>query len=812
MNDVAKKSPQTITEEMELKLRMSQITENTESDRLYNFIQDPFLTAEQIDEFVKNIKGGDWTMLGNQIGRSDRINKGSVEKNTTNDGTVAEVLTNGKDACIELAHERIKDIDPDRYESLCRLSQKDVIEDLFGIPKTGARFLKATEIKQIAKDIGVVTIFDNYTLDVRDFGIGCKPSTFPDTLTSIERGNKIKKFYSTGTYGFGGCSSSSKSFCEYTLFISKAFGSDEVGITLIKYIPPKKDEKDGQYWYLHIDNEIPTVYDDCFHHGTLKRHYETHVKDIIRRSVAGRGNIYTLLRYIMPTSNLPILVHDLLMYPKEKMAIEGKKSPYNAVIGVQEAIEQNYDDPKKNNIRFKDKISRNLMDDDGNVEGKVDIMFAVTKPDIKRKKKKGRRRKNDESAKEVEAYVDPQKPIIFAEGSQFRGSLGNGIFKNGNLHFLRDNIIAIIDLDSLDRTVRSKIYGSNREELKMTYRRKFSKMLQELLEADPELRKLNDEYRDIELGGESEQHEFENKNLLVKFLNLSKKNIKSKEGEPNVDNKKPNFDIPELPDMKIEEPPTILEFVRKKPIVLHPDKCTTITCKTNAHHNYMDAVNSDNSLIHFVVGPHIAECKSREIDSKGRFRIFLKAKKDAKIDSTGVIKVLLASRTKKVVLHDTIQYEIKEQAEKNSRKGPALPDVSIREVDFNNEDHFNMWYDMAEPACYNNRTDDEVKKMVSFMTINSASGAIVLLNVNYPPYISYYGNQKRKRERFEKLVKSKIEAYVSIQFVSRFFNTPAQSDSECDNDVESTKYFYHSNILSNICFDAFCEIENDNKK
>jgi hypothetical protein len=342
-------------------------------------------------------------------------------------------------------------------------------------------------------------------------------------------------------------------------------------------------------------------------------------------------------------------------------------------------------------------------------------------------------------------------------------------------------------LDDIPRKIRGNMFGSNREEVKRGYSLKFSSMLQEVLEGDENILKLNDEYRELEIGKSAEKQDMKNRNLLVRFLNLTKKIIGP--GPEDKETKdKPVVPPIILPEMIEVEPPTRLEFPRKKPLRLVPGRATTLTGITDAFHHYMNAVNSDLSRIHFRFGKDIAEFKSRQIEDTGRFHIFVKTLKDAKIGNTGEIRVWLTSEIGNKYLSDTIEYVIVEPKEREDLKA---------------------WEDMIDVACFKDLGDaQDVKKMASFMTIPKGEDVQVLLNVNAPQYANYYSNHKYKRTQFEARVKAKLTEYVAIQYVSRYFLSPKATVGECLQNVDYMQYYYHSNILSTLCFSVFCDIEN----
>jgi len=802
---------------------ISKIKENTESDRLYNFLQDPLHSSEEIEVFLKTINGAGWSLLGCEIGpdgvrgKHDRLNFGSVNKNTTVEGTIGEVVVNAKDSITELAIEKIKG--KPEYDAIMsdQVDQREASKILFGVPLEGLSQLSKKEIGKIAKQVGVITLHQNTTLDVRDFGIGVEPSDFTSTILSIEKGNKINKFYNTGTYGFGGSSSSAKSFCDYSVFISKKWKSKDVGITIIRYQDPEidektgnKKEKTGQYWFLHIDGKIPTVRDDSFAHGTLKRHFGQQISEVVNKSQQGDGSIYAMIRTMMPTTCLPIYLRDAYNYPKLINIKARKKGKLMPMIGIQDALINRHDrdskneyensDVKKVRVRYLNRIERPLDNNDPK-SGKIGILYAVIN-------------NNKETGAGVRTYVNPLKPILLSEGGQSRGKIGNETLSGTKLHYLRKNVIVVVSLDDVPIDIRMNMFGSNREDVKRIWATKLNHIIKEVLETDPEVVAINDELRDQENFNTVEQKDFQNRNLLVRFLDLTKKVVKGKNKPLDPNGDPPVIDIDPPKPMEVLEIPTILDFCRNKEIILPPGRATTLTCITNAPRDYISYISSADSRIGFLIdgapakaSSVITECSSRQIDDFGRFHVLIKASENAKIGDTGKIEVFLNSKLDGRRLDSTISYVIGER-KKGSTSSQSLPEVDIIPVDYNEPEDAQRWESMSESSCFNvSEGDKGYRNKVSYSIIPKGDDFTVLLNVNAPQYSGYYPDNSYKNNKFQALVKSELQEYVAIQSTSCYYDTPEPAVGDCSEDVDNFKHFYNSNILSHICFSAFCKIE-----
>lgn len=88
------------------------------------------------------------------------------------------------------------------------------------------------------------------TVDVRDNGIGLTRSQFPDGILSLNKSNKIIKWFVMGQFGQGG--STALAFSEYTIILSKRFdgAANEFAFTIVKREPRANDQKFPTYVYL----------------------------------------------------------------------------------------------------------------------------------------------------------------------------------------------------------------------------------------------------------------------------------------------------------------------------------------------------------------------------------------------------------------------------------------------------------------------------------------------------------------------------------------------------------------------------------
>ncbi len=555
---------------------------------LYQYvINNPDLTKKQILKKLKKIPGLRWSLVGQQIGKNlGKQNTGDIEKNTDGLCIITELLANMIDACLDLEWVREGSL-----EDLKKLNQLEASIRWFGVPKEGLGFLSRTQRRELADRIGHIIVRKNGyryddnnklvsyeakgTYDVRDFGIGQLPSDFVDTLLSLLNSNKQDKYYTTGSYGFGGASSFDKEFCDLSLIVSKKFDSNRVGFTFVVNRQPNKNTKDGQYYYCTINGEILEVEDDTFRHGTLKRHYNCDVPELTK-SQSARGNPYNAFGYMMPSPALPFMLENYIRY--DDVEPVGKdRHPENSQVlyGTLNRLKaKNY---QKKNIIYSNSVMASIE----GVVGEVGIHYFVFPMG---------------KDKASESYVDPLKPIIFSDGGQCRHLMGRSALAHKGINYLKDHMAIFITTDSLVHAERKKLFGSNRQEMRSKNSTKIGQMIRTALTDDDQIIELNTQFQDAKFQDSLKNSVFGNYDKsLIKFLNGIEEGIKV---DRVVKDDIEPIEIPKLPDMEVQEPPTEFRFVMKK-LQIPPGTRKNITLITDANPDYVDHIDSDKNRITF---------------------------------------------------------------------------------------------------------------------------------------------------------------------------------------------------------------------
>lgn len=270
-----------------------------------------------------------WLPVGRDRGNAGRIQLAGEPHNPP-----AERLVNGMEAIIELMRRRELLNDPtaamprspreavERYFRLPRLDQIPGIDD-----KEWRRDLDK-RMPEIRERLALRLNFDKkqkeFTLEIRDRGIGQAPSRVHETLLSLGQTDKAEKPYMIGVFGQGGSSTFFSS--RYSVVLSRRApecldgDTDGIGWSIIKKISPK-GRRDPYYAYLAAlhDGRVPTIDNTLlnFNHGVLFRHI---AYDFGRGGSAVARTLYYALNHVLFN---PVLPYDLYALKTKPDAMYG---------------------------------------------------------------------------------------------------------------------------------------------------------------------------------------------------------------------------------------------------------------------------------------------------------------------------------------------------------------------------------------------------------------------------------------------------------------------------------------------------------
>ncbi|EJN07495.1 hypothetical protein PMI42_07777 [Bradyrhizobium sp. YR681] len=210
-----------------------------------------------------------WVPVGRDRGNGGRIKLAGEPMNP-----LAERLVNGMESLIELARlqERIKN-----PTASMPASPREAVFRYFGFPKLDAierldddeRKEKSALADKVRKHLSIRLDLEKkrkeFTVTIRDHGMGQTPANIHNSLLSLGRTDKADKPYLIGVFGQGG--SSAFSIAKYSIVVSrrapdirKSGEGDGAGWTIVREIQPK-GLRGAYYAYLAATEagEVPFV-------------------------------------------------------------------------------------------------------------------------------------------------------------------------------------------------------------------------------------------------------------------------------------------------------------------------------------------------------------------------------------------------------------------------------------------------------------------------------------------------------------------------------------------------------------------------
>lgn len=433
------------------------------SPKLSSRLIDSALQADEIDRWVddvaRQIKGVGWKHVGWTDEDPLINNAGVCEVANDKRAPIAEVLFNGIDSVIDLAHkiDGFKAKSPHEAVAKC---------DLFHSEKGG---WCDDRVSICLRDSGVK---ERPTIDVRDLGRGQHPEDFRHTFLSLHSSTKLDLPHLCGKFGMG--MKSAFKFCDRVVVVSRPHQSvlggrdGEIGVSVIRR-QRRETDKVAHYEYLCdskgqiIRLDIP---DASFPVGTLVR-------------MAG----YDLDGYHggidKPNNSLYLLLNSYLIHPPINVRMADKRGSLNKsrrFRGLMHGLEN----PKVANSH-EESFGINV-DFDGS-KSHVGVRYFVLHPNAS---------PHDKSGTKVKA----EQGITFSHNGQRHGVEGRIIFKSRfGLGAIYQRLYAVIDTSGLHPAACSDLYSSNR--IAVNPSSKVYKSIMDALQAhfdgDEELQSLDDE-------------------------------------------------------------------------------------------------------------------------------------------------------------------------------------------------------------------------------------------------------------------------------------------------------------------------------
>jgi hypothetical protein len=563
-------------------------------------------------------------------------------------------------------------------------SPADAAQVWFGLsPGSLASGLSDQDARKLAQSTVTVTGFvgdpkdsRDSVFDARDFGVGLTADEMPNTILSLNRGNKKSKPWLTGKHGQG--ASSTYQYSDLTLIASRKTGSKTVAFTLVE----AKWDCDGgvmaktpTYRYLTIDGRVAEIElpETEFAAGTLVRHIGYNAADLF--NPVGENSLYGLLMRSLAQPVFPVWLEIYSLRPTRvggRQTSPGFRRYGRLIRGSVNALERAWAGT------LKPKDGEGDEDEDGESSdtappaddtsakalptkllhrasefyqlpawdygartgvgelGRVKITYWVVDP-------AGRT-----SHDALRTWVDPEKTILMTLDGQTHAEESRAIVtgqQGAKLWAVGRYMVVQIDCNELDPRAKYEMFTSTREHAKETpIKRMILEELVRRLGFDKKLQDLNVHLAAADIK-RTENGTDAIASLIKKYLKaagisfeqLTRKVEKWTEVEQEQEVRGGK---PEPPPIEAVEPPT---FVRWRfagtSVKLHPGQRYSFVFETDAAPHYWNPADQTESKIkvlsHAVTYVGAGEMKG------GRVRCHFACPEDAAVGTRGYIQVQL---------------------------------------------------------------------------------------------------------------------------------------------------------------------------
>jgi hypothetical protein len=322
---------------------------------------------------------------------------------------------------------------------------------------------------------------DRPTIDVVDDGIGIEGRDFPQTILSLQGGNKIRKRHLIGAFGQGGAAT--LDFSDYTLIFSRSKANPKmVAFTVVRVLKLDASYKEDSYAYLGIDEDadggghvfsvqlagrpielyaekVPDVV-----RGTLVRHVNYRLTNLTNRLQASPGNLYHYLHFSMFDPLVPFRLVDLRGEEPRNEYIGGARNRLmdrtRQAARTRKAQEQGIDEDEKS-MQIRHYRPMEFVVPSGSMEASIGIEYWVVFSYKKRKDEEPELRSHSN-----ELFVQHGYPIIGTLNGQNQGESTGQLLKQLGLSLLSRHIVIHIDATNADSTIRRGLFSTSREGFK----------------------------------------------------------------------------------------------------------------------------------------------------------------------------------------------------------------------------------------------------------------------------------------------------------------------------------------------------------
>ena len=719
-----------------------------------------------------------WHPFGNNASNISTVNLG-----TKPGRSLTERLTNAIDALLE-----------DRVAPgvVTPRSARDAAKQWFGRPVTGPddgmfkwSFSEHGYDRRIAAVLNPSGIESAPTVDVYDDGIGLKPDQFPNTILSLQSGNKIQKWYLVGAFGQGGAST--LAFCEFALIVSRHRDEPKnVGFTIIKVLRLSEQYKEDTYAYLALKKPDGTITvpsceiaDEFFalykpvkgvrlpllKKGTFVRHYSYKLPYLDGSLSPSPRNLYHYLHCSMFDPILPFRVIDLRPSNQENIRDELVTGSRNRLMKLAQAgAEEGEDEVQKRSV-MKHHRQMEFVVPPGTSDPSIGIEYWVVFNYKKDKKVEGGFILRPQSN---EIYIQTGHPVIGTLNGQNQGELTWQLLRELGLGMVARHIVIHIDATNADRRVRRELFSATREGFKDgTILTEITQVLRKMLEEDGNLfaieKELTEKLAQREAESTSEEVKKQVTRLLLEAgLEVSKEgpSVAPGEGEQQIVKKhgtrRPHIKPDPLPTLPFPQV-TKFQIVTPKPkLNIQQNDIEFILVETDA-----DAEFDRRGMIAIRSEPDLLELASKSPLRGGRIRWRLRPRTSANVGEAGNVIVTL-TKPDGTQLTDAVDFEVLPPVEEKAKKAkglvPPFEIIPIHPVE-DAEKWDMVWPDLSEDA------DEEQQASVAYKPLPVGGSINVYYSKVFAPFKQMRDKLQLENSALADLFRSNYEVWIGYHAI-----------------------------------------------
>jgi len=606
------------------------------------------------------------------------------------------------------------------------------------------------------------------TIDIKDSGIGIEPEDFPETILSLQAGNKIKKNYLAGAFGQGG--STTFSFCDYTLIVSRHIDDPKrVGFTVVRLMELSEEWDENAWVYLSTEDGVPSCEVDGdlelytenendkkgslknLSHGTLVRHFGYRLEDYNSTLSPASTNLYHFLHRMMFDPLLPFRVVDLREGRYKDELVTGTR---NRLMKLRDQkVDEGDSGTEVVHYQPKEMISP-LSRSEPSVGVEYWVIFHW-------REKKDRMRSWSNNT-----FVEKRHPILGTLNGQNQGEMTSRPIRELDLSMVAKHIVVHIDATDANKEVRRSLFASTREGFKDDIALDaIIDLLKQRMEEDERLNDIERTLIDDLLTEETEETDEEVKNEISQLLQDSGFEVGEQgivnefgdDGNGNGNGGSGDGDGGGTPDPIQTQPfPKVTRFE-----IVYPDDnldvpeggdlTRRVRIETDANYRY-----DREGRISLRTEPSIVEIASETELEEGHKYWRLRSTEDADIEDEGEIIVAL-TRPNGAQIEERVDVEIVERPSTgdDTTRG-RVPAFDIIKVDpeENPEQFRKIWPDVDE---------DDIPQ-IAYKPQSTEDGVIVFYSTSFGPFKEVIEDIKQKTSLSE-LFRKNYEVWIGYHAI-----------------------------------------------